>query len=400
LSVACGRFWRLHGYITEGRMRLSTILPKPGAQKRTATRAQGLTFLANYMYLQSDYPAMHPVTDAAISIWRELGSKGLRGAAYTLDLLGELATEEGDYEGAPVYFQEALEIYEKLNDVRGIGQIHMQFGWAAIRTGDLSQAEHHLQEFLKLAQQVGDKSGLAFAFSGLGEAAVRRGDYSSAISYLEQGLALNRERGDKWGTATLLGSLGWVAMKQQDFRQMKIYLEESLSIRVEISDKGGTAWCLEKLAEAKYDQTDFPKAAQIFGFAESLRASVGSVIDPVDQPEYQRIILGLQSVLGMDAFTAAWAEGKSMRLDDVIELALSEPVVESVLTEKEKFGGLTEREREVAVLIAEGKSNREISQAMTVGVKTIETYVTRILKKLNFDSRVQIATWAVEKGLK
>jgi non-specific serine/threonine protein kinase len=157
---------------------------------------------------------------------------------------------------------------------------------------------------------------------------------------------------------------------------------------------------LEKLAEAKYDQTDFPKAAQIFGFAESLRASVGSVIDPVDQPEYQRIILGLQSVLGMDAFTAAWAEGKSMRLDDVIELALSEPVVESVLTEKEKFGGLTEREREVAVLIAEGKSNREISQAMTVGVKTIETYVTRILKKLNFDSRVQIATWAVEKGLK
>jgi len=37
---------------------------------------------------------------------------------------------------------------------------------------------------------------------------------------------------------------------------------------------------------------------------------------------------------------------------------------------------------------------------MTVGVKTVETYVTRILNKLNFDSRVQIATWAVEKGLK
>jgi DNA-binding CsgD family transcriptional regulator/tetratricopeptide (TPR) repeat protein len=67
---------------------------------------------------------------------------------------------------------------------------------------------------------------------------------------------------------------------------------------------------------------------------------------------------------------------------------------------KEKFGGLTERECEVAKFIAQGKSNREISQAMTVGVKTIETYVTRILKKLNFDSRVQIATWAVEKGLK
>lgn len=66
---------------------------------------------------------------------------------------------------------------------------------------------------------------------------------------------------------------------------------------------------------------------------------------------------------------------------------------------KDKFDGLTEREREVAVLIAQGKSNREIAEAMVVGVKTVETYITRILNKLGFDSRVQVATWAVAKGL-
>jgi DNA-binding NarL/FixJ family response regulator len=37
---------------------------------------------------------------------------------------------------------------------------------------------------------------------------------------------------------------------------------------------------------------------------------------------------------------------------------------------------------------------------MTVDVKTAESYVTRILNKLGFDSRVQVAMWAVEKGLK
>jgi predicted ATPase/DNA-binding CsgD family transcriptional regulator len=74
--------------------------------------------------------------------------------------------------------------------------------------------------------------------------------------------------------------------------------------------------------------------------------------------------------------------------------------ISALQLEKEKFSGLTTREREVAVLIAQGKSNREIAEAMTVGVKTIETYVTRILNKLNFASRVQIATWAVDKGLK
>src|SRR4029434_293271 len=67
--------------------------------------------------------------------------------------------------------------------------------------------------------------------------------------------------------------------------------------------------------------------------------------------------------------------------------------------EREIFGVLRARERVVATLIAQGKSNREIAAAMTVRVKTIETYVTRILNKLDFDSRVQIAVWTLEKGL-
>lgn len=91
-----------------------------------------------------------------------------------------------------------------------------------------------------------------------------------------------------------------------------------------------------------------------------------------------------------------------MSLLEVIDSALSEPesLSEATHIEKGKFGGLTTREREVATLIARGKSNREIAEVMTVGVKTVETYVTRILNKLGFDSRVQIATWAVEKGLR
>jgi DNA-binding CsgD family transcriptional regulator len=68
--------------------------------------------------------------------------------------------------------------------------------------------------------------------------------------------------------------------------------------------------------------------------------------------------------------------------------------------DKDRIGGLTARERDVVLLIAQGKSNREIAEAMTVGIKTVETYVTRILKKLNLASRVQIATWVLEKGLR
>ena len=401
LAAACGSFWRLHGYISEGRKYLSAFLSQPNAQDRTITRARALTFLANHAYLQSDYPTMRPVAEEALSIWRELGEEGKASAAFTLDLLGELETEEGNYERAPAFFQEALDIYQEINNVRGIGQIHMQFGWAAMRTGDYSKAQSHLEEFLNLAKQVEDKSDLAFAFSGLGEVAVRQGQYERAISLLEQALALNRQRGDKWGMGTQLGSLGWVALRQRDFKRMKDMLGESLAIRTEISDKGGIAWCLEKLAEAKYDQSQFQEAAKIFGHAESVRKPLRSVIDPADQPEYVRIISRLRSALGMDAFASLWAKGAAMHLEEVVDYALSDPIPssESTHSEKEKFGGLTAREREVAALIAQGKSNREIAEAMTVGVKTIETYVTRILNKLGFDSRVQIATWAIEKGI-
>ena len=66
---------------------------------------------------------------------------------------------------------------------------------------------------------------------------------------------------------------------------------------------------------------------------------------------------------------------------------------------KEAFGGLTEREREVAALIAQGKSNREIADELVVSYRTVETHVGTILSKLAFSSRAQIAVWAVEIGL-
>lgn len=402
LAAACGRFWRLHSYLSEGRKRLSTALSRAGGHGRTITHARVLTFISNITYLQSDYPAMRPLAERALSIWRELGEAGRFGTAITLDMLGELATEEGDYVQAPVLFKEALEIFRELNNLRGIGGIHMQLGWVAIRTGDLEQAKIHLEEFLSLTQQIGDKTYLSFAFSGLGEVAVRQGEYERAASLLGQSLALNRERGDKWGIGTSLGSLGWAALRQQDFKRMKEMLGESLVVRLETSDKGGIAWCLEKLAEAKYEQSQLDEAAKIFGHAAALRAPIGSVIDPADQPDHIRIISDLRSALGEDAFAALWAEGETMTLEEIIEIALAETetIAEPIRAEKEKFGGLTPREREVAMLIAQGKSNREIAEAMTVGIKTIETYITRILNKLGFTSRVQIATWAMEKGLK
>jgi DNA-binding NarL/FixJ family response regulator len=66
---------------------------------------------------------------------------------------------------------------------------------------------------------------------------------------------------------------------------------------------------------------------------------------------------------------------------------------------KQTFGGLTAREREVAALIAQGKSNREIAEELVVSERTVETHVGNIMFKLDVRSRRQIRAWASEKGL-
>jgi len=66
---------------------------------------------------------------------------------------------------------------------------------------------------------------------------------------------------------------------------------------------------------------------------------------------------------------------------------------------RDAYDGLTARERQVAALIAQGKSNREIAQALVITERTTERHVTNILSKLGVGARTQIAAWAVEKGL-
>jgi DNA-binding CsgD family transcriptional regulator/tetratricopeptide (TPR) repeat protein len=64
---------------------------------------------------------------------------------------------------------------------------------------------------------------------------------------------------------------------------------------------------------------------------------------------------------------------------------------------KQAFGGLTAREREVAVLIGGGSSNRAIAETLVVSERTVESYVSSILAKLGFSARTQIAVWAATR---
>lgn len=67
---------------------------------------------------------------------------------------------------------------------------------------------------------------------------------------------------------------------------------------------------------------------------------------------------------------------------------------------KKEWGGLTEREREIAALVTRGRSNREIAGVLVLSERTVETHIGNILAKLAFGSRSQIAAWGAERGLR
>jgi len=89
--------------------------------------------------------------------------------------------------------------------------------------------------------------------------------------------------------------------------------------------------------------------------------------------------------------------------DHFLEHALAALPAPPTLTPRrasmKEFGGLTERERQVATLVAQGQSNREIAQALIITVRTVEAHITRILDKLGLKSRGELAAWTVAKGL-
>ncbi len=89
--------------------------------------------------------------------------------------------------------------------------------------------------------------------------------------------------------------------------------------------------------------------------------------------------------------------GEPFFSEDIARAALNEFV--SSGGKKEPFAQLTSREREVLVLIAEGKSNKEIADRLGIGVRTIETHRERIMRRLNIHSVAGLTKYAIANGL-
>ncbi len=131
----------------------------------------------------------------------------------------------------------------------------------------------------------------------------------------------------------------------------------------------------------------------------------GAVLQPQGENAYARDLRAAQSGLSQEAFKSAWTDGRTLSLGQAIDEALAAaqrppPASESTAVMARRNGAsLSQRELEIAALVARGMTNRQIAQQLVISRRTADRHVSNILNKLGFATRSQISAWTSERRI-
>ena len=161
-----------------------------------------------------------------------------------------------------------------------------------------------------------------------------------------------------------------------------------MDVRMPVMDgvAATAAICADPDAPKVIVLTTFDTDAEAFA---ALRAGASGFLLKSADPE--DLLAAIRTVAAGDAVVAPRIT--RALLDRYAATFTPEPDVAAALSD------LTDREREIALLIAQGLSNAEIAARLYIAEPTVKTHVGRVLTKLNLRDRVQIVVYAYETGL-
>jgi DNA-binding CsgD family transcriptional regulator len=220
------------------------------------------------------------------------------------------------------------------------------------------------------------------------------GDAAGALACHDEVMAITEPRGEVWYRSLSLLAFGLAVWQEGDLRRATGLERESLRLKRVFNDLLGTAWCLEILAWIAAGEPDPRRAATLLGAAHALWRTTGT------SPATVRHLLGYHDeceqrtrrALGERAFQAAVQRGMVLGLADAIGYALNEKP-QPARSPAPAATTLTRREQQVAELVAQGLTNKDIAARLVIAQRTAEGHVERILTKLGFTTRTQLATW-------
>jgi DNA-binding CsgD family transcriptional regulator len=319
-----------------------------------------------------------------------------------------MAEPLGDLERAAVLAEESLTLARAQGDrVRAAKALNV-LAIAPEFSGDFARAAELYAE--GLAQLDGldvdpEVAGWrALLTCHLADAHLWRGDPQTAARIAEEAWAWWRSVGHSWGLAGALQTLAGAASVMGNQERAAQLYDEVLSLRLSLEDWSGVAGAIGGIAGVATGRGQPTEAVRLLGAANALRDALGVRYGP----HYVRgaqVLVELQSSLDPPAFMTAWEAGRSLSADEAVVAARQviadslAPSTTGTVNASRSRVGLTPRELDVLRLLVEGRSDREIAEALYIGARTVQTHVANLFAKLGVNARAEAAAVAVRRGI-
>ena len=403
LTAAMWMYWRTRGYLSEASRWLEETLAEDAAVD-PAARAGALRGLGYVLREQNDFRRSAACFEEALALYEALGNE--QRVADCLASLGWVAQFQGDAARVTTLFERSLATARGSGNQAVVPSVLSGMAFIAREGGDFGRAQKLWGEALAVARERGDLFEAATILKNMGYTELARDDHERSTALIEEALVLGRRIGNKHMETDCLMILGIAAALRGDPQHAKAQLQEGLVFYVELGLKADTAESLEGLAETAGALGEYARAARLWGAAERLRENFAVSWTLAERMLYEPRLAAARTRLGAAEWEEAFAEGKAMTTREAVEYALSEegsttptPQAPDQPVAYAHPPSLTRREREVAVLVARGLTNRQIAARLVISESTAETHLARIFKKVGLHSRTQLTVWVNSRGL-
>jgi predicted ATPase/DNA-binding CsgD family transcriptional regulator len=322
------------------------------------------------------------------------------GLAGVLIVAGVLAWATGQAGRAQDLLLRALERSEERADTRRAAIACAFLGNVARAGGEWDASADWHRRAEAGFREGGSTQGVAWARHDLGLLARDRGDLGTAAGLLRVSLRDFRELHYPWAVAWSAWGLGTTLSAQGGWEEARPLLAEALQIYAEGNDPRGVAQCLEALAHIACEQAHFETAARLIGAAAALRARVAASPPDAEQARTSAVERVLATALGAEAAEQLMHAGRTMPAQQAVDLAMAVALGDAPGDrDRPQQVPLTRRERQVAALVASGRTNRQIGRVLGISEKTAEVHLHHVMSKLDARSRAEVAAWAVTQRL-
>lgn len=322
---ALGSLFRKRGEYNAAEERLVRALESYRSLGDSAGVSHILADIGEIYRLQGKYTEARRYYEESLTLSDSIADPRMRqkARAHTLKGAGTVATWQGDYKTARELNEESLAHRRDLGDTPGVATLLNNLGIIARFQRDLISARQMNEESLTLFREMGDRWAVGQLLNNQACVASDQGAYAEARALLQESLAIRRQLGDKAGLALSLNTLADVVLDEGKFGDARPLLDESLAINRELGDQTAIAYLIEDYAGLAAAESNPEKALRLAAFAETLRESIGAPLPPSEQARVDRMIAPARQALPESTVMTEWEAGRSLPLEQAIELALS-----------------------------------------------------------------------------